>query len=57
MKKYIQDDILTTKEAFEAYILKQRSAEATSYGLTLEQYQQAILSGSVVQFSPQEKHL
>ena len=48
MKKYIQDDLLLTKEAFEEYILKQRQAEATSYGLTLEQYQQAILSGSVV---------
>ena len=51
-KKYIQDDILLTKEAFEQYILKQREAEAASYGLTLEQYQQAILSGSVVLQSP-----
>jgi hypothetical protein len=48
MKKYIQDDLLLTKKAFEEYILKQRQTEATSYGLTLEQYQQAILSGSVV---------
>ena len=50
--KYIQDNILLTKEAFEQYILKQREAEAASYGLTLEQYQQAILSGSVVSQSP-----
>jgi len=52
MKKYIQDDILLTKEAFAEYISRQREAEAASYGLTLEQYQQAILSGSCVQQSP-----
>ena len=52
MKKYIQDDILLTKEAFAEYILRQRSAEAASYGLTLEQYQHAILSGSCVQSPP-----
>ena len=46
--KYIQDSLMLTKEAFEEYILRQRQAEATSYGLTLEQYQQAILSGSVI---------
>ncbi len=46
--KYIHDNLLLTKEAFEEYILRQRQAEAASYGLTLEQYQQAILSGSVI---------
>jgi hypothetical protein len=50
--KYIQDSLMLTKEAFEEYILRQRQAEAASYGLTLEQYQQAILSGSCVQSSP-----
>lgn len=47
--KYIQDSLLLTKEAFEQHILKQRKAEAASYGLTLEQYQQAIINGDVVQ--------
>jgi hypothetical protein len=56
MKKYIQDDLLLTKEAFEEYILKQRQAESTSYGLTLEQYQQAVLSGSCVQSTPPTKY-
>jgi hypothetical protein len=56
MKKYIQDNILLTKEAFAEYILRQREAEATSYGLTLEQYQQAILSGSCVQQPPLKGH-
>jgi hypothetical protein len=55
-KKYIESSILLTKEAFAEYISKQREAEAASYGLTLEQYQQAILSGSCVQSSPPTGH-
>jgi hypothetical protein len=47
--KYIEGSILLTKEAFEQYIHQQRNAEATQYGLTLEEYQHAIMSGSVVQ--------
>jgi len=49
MKKYIEDSMLLTKETFELYIQQQRQSEATSYGLTLEEYNNAILSGSVVQ--------
>jgi hypothetical protein len=48
-KKYIQDSLLLTKEAFEQYIQQARQSEATQYGLTLEEYNNAILSGSVVQ--------
>jgi len=48
-KKYIQDSLLLTKEAFAQYIQQQRESEASQYGLTLEEYNQAILSGSVVQ--------
>ena len=55
-KKYIESSILLTKEAFAEYISKQRETEAASYGLTLEQYQQAILSGSCVQSSPPNGH-
>ena len=44
---------MLTKEAFEQYIQQQRQSEATQYGLTLEEYNQAILSGSVVQAKPQ----
>lgn len=54
--KYIQDSLMLTKEAFEEYILRQRQAEATSFGLTLEQYQQAVMSGSCVQSSPPTEH-
>ena len=55
--KYIHDNLLLTKEAFNNYILKQQSTQAASFGLTLEQYQQAIINGSVVQSSPQSGSL
>ena len=41
--------MMLTKEAFEQYIQQQRQSQATEYGLTLEEYQHAIMSGSVVQ--------
>jgi hypothetical protein len=49
MQKYIQDSMMLTKEAFEQYIQQHIQSEAIQYGLTLEEYNQAILSGSVVQ--------
>ena len=49
MKKYLQDNVLLTKEAFELYIQQSRETEASQYGLTLEEYNNAIVSGSVVQ--------
>ena len=48
MKKYIHDNLLLTKEAFEEYILRQRETEAASFGLTLEQYLQAIREGKAL---------
>jgi len=57
MQKYLQDNLLLTKEAFNNYILKQQSSQAASFGLTLEQYQQAVIDGSVVQSSPQSGSL
>jgi hypothetical protein len=47
--KYIQDSLMLTKEAFEQYIHQQREAQAAQYGLTLEEYNQAIINGNVVQ--------
>jgi hypothetical protein len=47
--KYIEGSMMLTKEAFEQYIQQSRNAEATQYGLTTEEYQHAIMSGSVVQ--------
>ena len=51
-KKYIQDSMMLTKEAFEQYIQQQRESQAAQYGLTLEEYNQAIMNGSVVQAKP-----
>ncbi len=48
-KKYIQDSLILTKEALEQYIQQQREAQAAQYGLTLEEYNQAIMNGDVVQ--------
>jgi hypothetical protein len=55
--KYIHDNLLLTKEAFNNYILKQQSTQAASFGLTLEQYQQTVINGSVVQSSPRSGSL
>ena len=49
MQKYIQDSLMLTKEAFIEAALRQQLAQSTEYGLTLEEWQHAIASGSVVQ--------
>lgn len=49
MQKYIQDSMMLTKEAFEQYIQQQRQSEATQYGIPLDEYLKAVVSGSVVQ--------
>jgi hypothetical protein len=48
MKKYIQDNLLLTKEAFQEHISKQRETEAKMFGLTLEEYLQAIREGKAL---------
>ena len=52
-KKYIQDSMMLTKEAFEQYIQQQRQSEAAQYGIPLDEYLQAVASGSVVQAKSQ----
>ena len=48
-KKYIESSLMLTKEAFEQYIQQQRQSQATQYGIPLDEYLQAVASGSVVQ--------
>ena len=48
MKKYIQDSILLTKEAIADSILKQRVEQAKRYGLTLEEFMQAVIEGKTI---------
>jgi hypothetical protein len=47
-KKYLQDNVLLTKEAFEIYARQLREEKAKEYGMTLEEWDAAILNGSVV---------
>ena len=42
-------DMFLTKEAFEQYARRLREEQAKQYGMTLEQWDAAIASGSVVQ--------
>ena len=51
-KKYIEGSLMLTKEAFIEAALRQQQTEASQYGLTLDEWQQAIMSGSVVQAKP-----
>jgi hypothetical protein len=48
MKKYT-GEILLTKEAFEIHARQLRKETAKQHGMTLEQWDAAILSQSVVQ--------
>lgn len=48
MKKYIQSSLLLTKEAFAEHIKQTREEEAKQFGLTLEEYLQAIREGKAL---------
>ena len=48
-KKYIQDSLMLTKEAFEQYIQQQRESQSSQYGMTPNEWDQAIRNMSVVQ--------
>jgi hypothetical protein len=51
--KYIEGSLMLTKEAFIEAALRQQLSQATEYGLSLDEWQQAIASGSVVQAKSQ----
>ena len=48
MKKYTSD-LLLTKEAFEIHTRKLREETAKQHGMTLEQWDKAVLGQDVVQ--------
>jgi hypothetical protein len=48
MKKYTSD-LLLTKEAFEIHARKLREETAKQHGMTLEQWDKAVLGQDVVQ--------
>ena len=41
-------DMFLTKEAFEQYAIRLREEKAREYGMTLEEWDKAILEGKVV---------
>ena len=48
-KKYIPDSMMLTKEAFEQHMLRLREERAKQYGMTLEQWDNAVATGAIVQ--------
>lgn len=48
MNKQVITDMFLTKEAMLLHVKNLREKQATEYGLSLEQYEQAIVSGSVI---------
>ena len=53
MNKQIIQDIFLTKEAFEQYAKRLREEKAHEYGMTLEQWDEAVLNGTVVSHNTQ----
>jgi hypothetical protein len=49
MKKYIPDSMMLTKESFEQHMLRLREERAKQYGMTLEQWDNAVATGAIVQ--------
>jgi len=41
-------DLLLTKEAFDAYATRLREEKAREYGMTLEQWDEAVRSGATI---------
>ena len=48
MKKYLPDSMMLTKESFEQHMLRLREERAKQYGITLEQWDAAVVNGQVV---------
>jgi hypothetical protein len=46
-------DLLQTKEAFDAYATRLREEKAREYGMTLEQWDEAIRTGATVSHNTQ----
>jgi hypothetical protein len=46
-------DLFLTKEAFEQYAIRLREQKAREYDMTLEQWDEAVLNGTVVSHNTQ----
>lgn len=47
-KKYLQDNLLLTKEAFEQYTLRLREERAKEFGMSLEEWDKAVREGQII---------
>ena len=54
MKKPL--DLLLTKEAFDAYAIRLREEKAREYGMTLEQWDEAVRTGATINPITQYHH-
>jgi hypothetical protein len=50
--KYIDDSMMLTKEAFTKYIQNLKEQNAKTYGMTVEEWDSAILNRNVVEVKP-----
>lgn len=48
MNKQVITDVFFTKEAFEQHVRKMREEKAKQHGMTLEEWDNAVLTGQVV---------
>jgi hypothetical protein len=46
-------DLFLTKEAFEQYAIRLREEKAREYGMTLEQWDAAVLAGATISHNTQ----
>jgi hypothetical protein len=46
-------DLLLTKEAFDMYVTRLREEKAREYGMTLEQWDDAVRSGATISHNTQ----
>ena len=46
-------DLFLTKEAFDAYAIRLREEKAREYGMTLEQWDEAVRTGATISHNTQ----
>jgi hypothetical protein len=47
-------DIFLTKESFDAYAIRLREEKAREYGMTLEQWDEAVRTGATISHNTQQ---
>jgi hypothetical protein len=50
--KYIENSMMLTKEAFAQYIQNLKEERAKTHGMTIEEWDNAVMNGGVVEAKP-----